>query len=164
MAEYALPCIRCDMPLKNVGLSDAANQPQEGTAFESRGHYGSTVHDPPVGDFTLEVNVCDECLKDHAETHVLATTDRRPILAPSRCWIGYERIHREPVPWKPGVDYTETDYTVEDVDDFEAITARRDRYGHYKVIWPQGIEFVRKVVHADVEEQYLEYLEGGDDG
>lgn len=156
MSDYGLPCIRCDLPLKNVGLGDGVNQPQEGTAFMSRGHYGSTVHDPPVGDYTLEINVCDDCLKAHAQTHVLATTDRRPILAPSGVLIGYERIHREPVPWNPAVDYTETDYRVESVEDFEAITASRDRYDHHKVIWPQGVEFVRRIVHTDVEEQYFD--------
>ena len=37
------------------------NQPYGGLAFQSEGHYGSTVFDPMDGTY-LEVNICDECL------------------------------------------------------------------------------------------------------
>lgn len=63
MADDALPCIRCDKPLKNVDPEyTSGNQPYEGTAFTTYGHYGSTIFDPMDGTI-LEINICDECLK-----------------------------------------------------------------------------------------------------
>lgn len=61
MTEFALPCVVCHQQLKNVDNS-AANQPDEGTAFMTYGHYGSTFFDPMDGSY-LEVNICDPCLE-----------------------------------------------------------------------------------------------------
>lgn len=57
----ALSCVRCDRDLYNAAPS-AQNQPGEGLAFTTRGHYGSTVFDPMDGSM-LELNVCDSCLR-----------------------------------------------------------------------------------------------------
>ena len=61
--SQALPCIRCGKELKNV-FEDAENQPSDGTAFITYGHYGSTVFDPMDSSSCLELNVCDECLRE----------------------------------------------------------------------------------------------------
>jgi hypothetical protein len=72
MSEYALPCIACGAELRNVGWnqavggSDSENQPSDGTAFWSTGHYGSTFFDPMDGS-QIEITVCDECLRKHTE-------------------------------------------------------------------------------------------------
>ena len=65
-------CIVCDKPLRNAAPEEISqNQPSGGTAFQSRGHYGSTVFDPMDGTY-LEVNICDPCLtKAGAEGKVL---------------------------------------------------------------------------------------------
>lgn len=57
-------CIVCKKSLENV--FDQDNQPNDGLAFQSSGHYGSTVFDPMDGTH-LEINVCDPCLKQAGE-------------------------------------------------------------------------------------------------
>lgn len=54
-------CIRCDKELENLG-GDNVCQPNDGLAFQSRGHYGTTFFDPGNGDF-IEIVVCDQCLR-----------------------------------------------------------------------------------------------------
>lgn len=54
-------CIVCKKPLDDVIEMDNGNQPNDGLAFQSPGHYGTTVFDPMDGTF-LEINVCDPCL------------------------------------------------------------------------------------------------------
>lgn len=70
----ALPCIRCGKQLRNVDFGreeeEFNNQPYNGTAFVTSGHYGSTVFDEMHGQ--IEVNVCDVCLLD-------AATERRVL-------------------------------------------------------------------------------------
>lgn len=59
------PCIVCGTKLGNVFGDDIPcphNQPSDGLAFSTRGHYGSTVFDPMDGS-SLEINVCDPCLE-----------------------------------------------------------------------------------------------------
>jgi hypothetical protein len=54
------------------------NQPYKGTTFFSRGHYGSTVFDPPPSSpVRLELNICDPCLEERAERiiHVREVSD-----------------------------------------------------------------------------------------
>lgn len=70
----ALPCIVCGKQLRDaMGGKDTLepperNQPYNGTAFMTSGHYGSTVFDEPFGQ-TIEINVCDVCLLDAAKEH-----------------------------------------------------------------------------------------------
>lgn len=62
-----LPCFCCGKPLGSVfppGHGDG-NQPNEATAFQTSGHYGSGAFDPMDGTM-LELNVCDECLTGRA--------------------------------------------------------------------------------------------------
>lgn len=53
-------CIVCQRPMPNIA-EDGTLQPSGGTAFQTRGHYGSTVFDPMDGSM-LEIAVCDDCL------------------------------------------------------------------------------------------------------
>lgn len=73
----AMPCIVCRAALEN--LFEPApeefcweNQPVKGTAFQTHGHYGSTVFDPMDGTF-LEINVCDECMKKASHDGLIMT-------------------------------------------------------------------------------------------
>lgn len=54
-------CIICKAALRNLEAPDG-NRPNGGTAFQSRGHYGSSAFDPMDGTY-LEINICDPCLK-----------------------------------------------------------------------------------------------------
>jgi hypothetical protein len=100
----AVPCIVCNKKLRNV-LVDAENQPYQGTAFQTHGHYGSTVFDPMDGQY-LEINVCDECLMKHAD-RVLMGRDRRMVICEGSV-VGYEHVNRPLLPWNP--DLTDTDH------------------------------------------------------
>lgn len=55
-----LHCIRCSKKMHNYAGSSSW-QPNDGLAFTTLGHYGSTYFDPMDGS-TLEVCVCDRCL------------------------------------------------------------------------------------------------------
>lgn len=59
MAKIALSCIACGRELRNVDDMVTENQPYNGTAFQSHGHYGDGHY--------LEINVCDSCLVLHHE-------------------------------------------------------------------------------------------------
>lgn len=56
-------CIKCNKKLANI-TDDLENtlQPNDGLAFITYGHYGSTVFDPMNGD-SMQIAVCDNCLK-----------------------------------------------------------------------------------------------------
>lgn len=97
MAKYALPCIACGRQLENVE-ADAENQPYNGTAFVSHGHYGSTIFDPMDGHF-LEINICDACLALHRD-RVMEGRDRRPVKE-GGVIVGFEDIEWKLTPWWP---------------------------------------------------------------
>lgn len=66
MTAKALPCIVCGKYLEHVFPDISVvegNQPNDGTAFYSKGHYYSTFWDPMDGTY-IEINICDECLTD----------------------------------------------------------------------------------------------------
>lgn len=90
MADDAIPCIRCDKPLQNVDPEwVSGNQPYEGTAFHTHGHYGSTIFDPMDGTY-LEINVCDECLKALQGTgKVFHRRERKPVLVDDHELVGW---------------------------------------------------------------------------
>lgn len=119
MAKYALPCIACGQELENVDIS-STNQPYNGTAFITHGHYGSTAYDPMDGHY-IEVNICDACLILHKD-RVLEGRDRRPVMettylkgdlneaepcSPEEAdWhipsiVGWEDTMERLVPWNP---------------------------------------------------------------
>lgn len=53
-------CIRCEKQMRNF-LDDGRHQPDDGLAFFTQGHYGSTFFDPMDGGY-LELSICDECV------------------------------------------------------------------------------------------------------
>lgn len=63
-----LHCIRCEKQMHNIldSFDERANlkgcQPNDGLAFYTQGHYGSTYFDPMDGSY-IEICVCDECLE-----------------------------------------------------------------------------------------------------
>lgn len=61
-----LYCFKCDKTLESV-FPDAKFQPYAGTCFSSQGHYGSTVWDPMDDSLSLELIICDDCLKLNAK-------------------------------------------------------------------------------------------------
>ena len=63
-------CIKCDKLLKNYQAGENRFQPDNGVAFLSYGHYGSTYFDPMDGSF-LEIAICDECLKEAVEKNIV---------------------------------------------------------------------------------------------
>lgn len=102
MPELALPCIACGTALRNVDPHEIENQPEEGVAFSSPGHYGSTVFDPMDGTF-LEINVCDPCLvKAGEQGRVLSGRRRRPVTV-ERLRVGWEDVDKPLVPWTEGL-------------------------------------------------------------
>jgi hypothetical protein len=60
MAE-TLTCIKCEKQLKN--FASDMHHPNDGLAFYTLGHYGSSYFDPMDGSF-LELTICDECVKE----------------------------------------------------------------------------------------------------
>lgn len=64
----SLPCIVCDKGFENVEFANE-NQPYNGTAFQTNGHYGSTFWDEPWKK--IEINVCDDCLLVKSKTHII---------------------------------------------------------------------------------------------
>lgn len=104
MAKFALPCIACGRELQNV-TGDSENQPYNGTAFESHGHYGSTIFDPMDGHF-LEINICDACLALHRD-RVMEGRDRKPVMEDGTI-VGWEDCTYRLTHWWPereSIDY-----------------------------------------------------------
>lgn len=105
MTEQALPCIVCGKPLQNTFI-EMTNQPSEGTAFESHGHYGSTAWDPMDGQY-IEVNICDPCLVGAAKQgKVLQGRETKPVIVEMKVGEAYmptvagsTKTKRELVPW-----------------------------------------------------------------
>lgn len=60
MTEQTCRCIACGKTMGNI-QEDGTLQPKGGLAFQTQGHYGSTVFDPMDGSL-LEIAVCDDCL------------------------------------------------------------------------------------------------------
>lgn len=52
-------CIVCRKSMPN--FTHIGYQPENGLAFQTLGHYGSTYFDPMDGSY-LEISVCDECV------------------------------------------------------------------------------------------------------
>jgi hypothetical protein len=97
MTEFALPCIRCGKQLRNV-FDDVTNQPFEGLAFTSSGHYGGTEFDPMDGSY-VELNVCDYCLHRLREKkHILYGRKAKPVLFEGTL-VGWVKVKRELTIW-----------------------------------------------------------------
>lgn len=55
-----LTCICCGRDLHNI--TQNGFQPNDGLAFVTSGHYGSTYFDPMDGSW-LQIAICDDCVK-----------------------------------------------------------------------------------------------------
>jgi|ERR1700729_615421 len=98
MSRDALSCIRCDKALENV-FDEVENQPGDGLAFTSAGHYGSTEFDPMDGSY-IELNVCDKCLIElRNEGRVLYGRKSKRVLFEGTI-VGFVKIYRELTPWR----------------------------------------------------------------
>jgi len=105
MARETLPCIACGRELRNVADDSGTNQPYNGTAFTTHGHYGSTAFDPMNGHY-LEINVCDACLVLQHE-RVMIGRDSKPIMEEGSV-VGWEPVNWKLVKWWPkkeSIDY-----------------------------------------------------------
>lgn len=80
-----LPCIVCGSALESA-VNEAMNQPAEGLAFQSSGHYGSVAFDPMDGTY-LEINVCDKCLESARDNgYVLHGRPAKSIVMSTGAW------------------------------------------------------------------------------
>lgn len=96
-----LPCFKCGKTLKNA-VEESQNQPREGTEFRTYGHCGSTFWDSFDGE-ELVLNICDECLREHAER--LAQHKRfRPVTTTGRLLVGKHWVERPIVPYTGNTD------------------------------------------------------------
>lgn len=55
-------CLKCGNSLGNLGGKQRGFQPNDGLAFLTRGHYGTTYFDPMDGSY-LEIVICDRCIE-----------------------------------------------------------------------------------------------------
>lgn len=105
MGDMAMvPCIVCGAELENVER-DANNQPYEGTAFYTHGHYGSTAFDQLNGSM-LEINICDKCLKEKGKAgHVLWRREANALVDRKGAIFGWIENPDTPyVQWNPDLD------------------------------------------------------------
>jgi len=63
-------CFKCDLELDYAGHLEGGNQvqmnqPSNGLAFRTYGHYGSTFFDPFREAAWLEIAICDACMRAH---------------------------------------------------------------------------------------------------
>lgn len=113
----SLPCIVCGKQLVNV-LGEG-NQPEDGLACTTPGHYGSTVFDPIDGNY-LEFNVCDLCMvRAGDQGRVLTARQQRPVIVEGCGIVGWENVEPNLKRWdvyaKLPKDYRLIE--VEDLDD-----------------------------------------------
>lgn len=97
MGEFALPCVVCGKPLKNIDDDGDDNQPGGGTEFVAAGHYGSTIHDfdfeNPDDPMHLVVNLCDTCILRAIDAGTIQgrskeiALSRHPITDQQRAWV-----------------------------------------------------------------------------
>lgn len=73
-----LRCVACHAELANIMAGEGV-QPDDGLAFSTSGHYGTTVFDP-MDDTMLIAIICDGCLRKAAKAGSLIryTPPRNP--------------------------------------------------------------------------------------
>ena len=76
-----------------MGVSEV-NQPQAGTCFSTEGHYGSTLFDLEGEGLSLELNLCDPCLRELAEQELVLLVKRTQ----ARPAFTYTRFQPPPEP------------------------------------------------------------------
>lgn len=143
MSKNALPCIACGNPLRNV-FDDVENQPSDGVAFQSHGHYGSTVWDPMDGQY-IEINICDACLRAHAD-RVLMGRNRRPVLCDGAV-VGWEHVSRPLLPWNPDLPTPDQeDHVVVEADEIGSDPITYTHEGRIRIEWtPGGLAYKKDV-------------------
>jgi hypothetical protein len=132
---HALPCIACGKQLPNV-FDDAENQPENGLAFITHGHYGSGAFDPMDGEY-IEITVCDDCVRRAAsEGKVLAGRDTKPVICEG-VLVGHERVNRATVPFNPDVagSFDATDVLNVDPEDVWADHITWTHEGRLRIEW-----------------------------
>jgi hypothetical protein len=77
--KTAIPCIVCGRELEDEFAGN--NQPVRGLAFQSYGHWPSSVFDGGPG--WLEINVCEPCMKSAAERHRILHGERELRRSPA---------------------------------------------------------------------------------
>ena len=60
-----IKCVRCEKHLENI-QPNIGFQPNDGLAFYTNGHYGSTFFDPMDSTY-IEIAVCDICMEHLSE-------------------------------------------------------------------------------------------------
>jgi hypothetical protein len=107
-----LPCFKCGKVLLNI-FREADNQPDGGTEFRTYGHYGSTFWDSFDGE-ELVLNVCDECLQDHADR--LAQHKRsQPVRCEGMVGFGQRWVDRPMVEYTGSQDNSELKVNIEEL-------------------------------------------------
>jgi hypothetical protein len=140
VAEDALPCVVCGKVLKNT-FASAENQPSEGTAFNTYGHYGSTVFDPMNGEY-LELNLCDPCLRQAGkQKRVYIGRDKKPVVNPQGRQFGWTRALRNLVYWHEDLP-DDTERLV--IDTWEEFEACQD-----EIQFPYTLEQVKNLFFPD---------------
>lgn len=117
--DALLPCIVCGKTLQNA-FQDSINQPSEGTAFTTSGHYGSTFFDSFDGQ-KIEVNVCDPCLRQNTDKIGWRRATRGIVCEDIA--VGFEYLDRPLIPYT-GSDEEEDPISV-DVDKLGTPLSRR---------------------------------------
>lgn len=60
-----LPCFKCDKEMKSACGDLIPNHPNNGITFTSYGNYGSATFDSIDGSESLEITVCDDCIRKY---------------------------------------------------------------------------------------------------
>lgn len=86
-----LKCICCNRSMRNY--ADNGFQPDNGLAFATSGHYGSTYFDPMNGSY-LEIAVCDGCVEkaDRAGLVFRHDSGSRPPPPMTEVWKTMESV------------------------------------------------------------------------
>lgn len=150
MSEESLPCIVCRGRLFNV-CRDSENQPSEGTAFMTYGHYGSTVFDPMDGT-ALEINICDSCLTQAGHDGVVAWERRYKPITCHGVIVGREHVVRPNVTWNPDTEEREpTSEDVLDLDVEEVGQPNLSRRVEWVPDWREIVASIRQSAELDQE-------------
>ena len=150
--DAMLPCIGCGKVLANA-MDEQVNQPSGGTEFTSYGHYGSTFWDAFNGE-QIVINVCDECLRTHAERVArqkryinLAVDDPRgtPGMRAMTTVVGRQWVSREMVPYFDGPE--DVDHILIEPEEIGTLT------GYDRIEWINGWQELKVDILAAIPEE-----------
>ena len=96
--QLPLPCLICGVHPRPLIPGSETAQPSRALMFSAgSGHYGSTVWDERGSHQTLEIIVCDSCLRAHHARVGVAV--HKPLVRPAPEYIA----------WNPGEDDDDDD-------------------------------------------------------